>query len=446
MTDSAVAVSDANPRQVRPDALARARSSARRWLVVGLLGAIAFFGVAGTWAAVTRISGAVVAPGQVVVESSPKKVQHREGGIVAEILARNGDSVMSGDILLRLDSTVARANLTTVVKRLAELRARHARLSAEAVDAVEMSLPPEIAGSADPHLSAAVSGERRLFEARRAARQNKREQLEARIPQLEDEARAYEAEGSAAERELAFAQFELAGLEQLAKQSLIKLTDITQSRRLSANLTGRVAASKARAANAKGGIGELRLAVADVAETNQSEALKELRATEAEIAEMTEKQIALADALERTAIRSPRDGVVHALEVHTIGGVVEAGATILTVVPGNDALVVEARVAPDDVDQVRAGQAATVRFPAFNQRTTPERRGSVVHVAADVTSPSNHDPYFIVRVALDPTEAPAGLALTSGMSAQVFLSTSERSPLSFLIKPLSDQFQRALRE
>ena len=348
-------------------------SSLSRHVWIGFaVAALLVVGV-GTWAATTVISGAVIASGSLVVESSVKKVQHPTGGVVGELLVHGGDHVKQGDVLLRLDATQTRANLGIVVKSIDELTAREARLEAEKVGAEKLVFPESLLSRKDnPVVAKLLAGEEKLFELRWNARAGQKAQLRERIEQLHEEITGLTEQSEAKEHEIALLEKELVGVRELWRKNLVQITRLTALERDAARLTGERGQLIAAVAQAKGKIAEVELQIIQVEEEMRSEVAQEISQDRAKLSELSERKVAAEDQLKRIDIRSPQNGVVHQLEVHTVGGVVAPGEPIMLIVPEADKLIVEARVAPTDIDQLRAGQHAMLHFSAFNQRTTPE--------------------------------------------------------------------------
>jgi len=424
--------------------------SLRRHLVGGVVVALVLTVGIGGWAMRTELSGAVTAAGSVVVDSSVKKVQHLTGGIVGELLVREGDRVRAGDVLLRLDETILRASLAIVVKGLDEQRARKARLVAERDGTPEIEFPADLLDrAAVPDVASAIDSERKLFAFRRSAREGQRSQLRQRIRQLDEEVRGHLALQEAKAEEINLIQRELQGVRALWDKNLVQIARLTALERDGARLKGERAQSIALTAQARGKIAEIELQILQIDQDLSSEVARELREVDAKVGEFIERKVAAEDQLKRVAIRAPSDGIVHQLAVHTIGGVVSPTDPVMLIVPQADQLSVEARIAPQDIDQVQFGQAATVRFSAFNQRTTPEIMGTVSRISADVNEDQRtRQSYYTVRVSLEPRELArlGAVKLIPGMPVEVFATTHDRSLMSYLVKPLHDQIARAFRE
>lgn len=426
------------------------REAIRRYTIAG--GAVVLFltGGVGVWAGTMHIAGALIAPGTIVVDSNVKKIQHPTGGVVGEVHAHDGDRVQAGDLLVRLDDTVARANLAIVTKGLTELMARKARLSAERDRADTVSFPDDLLKRGDdPDVAQVLTAERKLFDLRRAARAGQKAQLRERIEQLGKEINGFTSQQVSKEKEVTLIERELTGVRDLFQKNLVPITRVTALERDGTRLDGERGQLIASVAQAKGKVAELNLQIIQVDEDASSEVAKEMRETDGKIGEYVERKIAAADQLKRTDIRSPQDGTVFQSTVHTVGGVIPAGEPIMLVVPDAEKLAVEAKVNPQDIDKVQVGQPAILRFSAFDTRTTPEISGKVTRVSADTTTDQRTGlSYYTIRIALerDQTARLGNAKLVPGMPVDAFVQTGERTVMSYLMKPLSDQIVRAFRE
>ncbi|HLZ02083.1 MAG TPA: HlyD family type I secretion periplasmic adaptor subunit [Bradyrhizobium sp.] len=427
-----------------------ARRSIRLHLIIGLALVVVLAGGIGGWASTQEISGALIAPGQIVVESNVKKVQHPTGGVVGELLARDGDKVKAGQIVVRLDDTVTKANLALVTKDLDAATARAARLEAEQGGFDKVKFPEQLTGRAsDPDVAAVMASESKLFDVRVNGRAGQKAQLRERITQLNEEISGLEAQEKAKDQEIALVQQELSGVKDLYDKHLVQLSRLTTLERDAARLNGERAQFIASRAQAKGKISETELQIIQVDKDMESEVSKDLRETNDKIGELTERKVTAEDQLRRVDIRAPQDGIVEQSTVHTVGGVIAAGDTIMLIVPQTDHLQVEAKVNPQDIDKLQVGQKTLLRFSAFDQRTTPELNGLVSRVSPDVaTDQRTGRSYYTIRVSMPPDEIArlGDVKLIPGMPVEAFVQTGERTMLSYLMKPLHDQFMRAFRE
>jgi HlyD family secretion protein len=429
---------------------ASARTSIRRHTLLGLSSALLLVGGLGGWAVVTELSGAVVAPGAVVVDSHVKKVQHPTGGVVGEILARDGDRVRSGDVVIRLDETVARANLAMVSKSLDELATRQSRLEAERDGLERVAVPAALKRRLnEPELERLVLGEVRLFESRREARDGQKAQLKERISQLQEQIDGLDLQAAAKADEIQLIQSELSGVEQLWRKNLVPITRVTALKREETRLRGERGQLISNVAQAKGRISETALQILQIDQDLRSEVSKELREVQAKVAELVERRVAAEDQLKRIDIRAPQDGFVHQSIVHTVGGVINAGEPLMMIVPEADELSIEVKVSPQDIDQLQPGLDTVLRLSAFNQRTTPELKGRVSLIAADlVTDQRSGIQYYPVRVAFADGERDrlGALKLVPGMPVEGFIQTGYRTVFSYLTKPIADNMAKAFRE
>jgi len=437
-------------RHATPGGLQGARRSIRLHLVAGLAVVAVLAGGLGGWASTQQISGALIAPGQIVVESNVKKVQHPTGGVVGELRARDGDVVKSGDIVVRLDDTVTKANLAIVTKNLDAALARAARLEAEQRGLDKISFPPQLADrAADPEVAAVIASESKLFDVRVTGRAGQKAQLSERIRQLKEEIEGLSAQERAKEQEIALVQQELSGVRDLYEKRLVQISRLTTLERDAARLNGERAQYIAARAQAKGKITETELQIIQVDRDVVSEVSKDLRETSDKIGELIERKVTAEDQLRRIDIRAPQDGIVEQSTVHTVGGVITAGDAIMLIVPQTDDLQVEAKVNPQDIDKLQVGQKTLLRLSAFNQRTTPELNGFVSRVSPDVTTEQRTgQSYYTIRVSMPPQEIArlGDVKLIPGMPVEAFVQTGERTLISYLMKPLSDQLMRTFRE
>ena len=430
----------ATPVRLEPEL--KARMAVGLGLVLLLVGGL--FG----WSASASLSGAVIAPGLIVVESSLKKVQHPTGGIVGAINVKNGDRVHAGDVLLSLDETQARANLGIVVSQLVQLVGRKARLEAERDQATAVTFPKGFE-TIDPEAPAVAAGEKRLFDQRRTTMLGQKSQLRERVGQLRKEIEGLTAQVKSKDQEIKLMREEHARVSIMRAKELVPVQRMLSTERDLTRLEGERGVLIAQIARAQGNISEIELQIIGIDQTMQSEAGKELREIEARIAEVVERRAAAEDFLRRFVLKAPRSGVVHELAVHTVGGVIGPGETVMMIVPDEETLAFEVKVAPTDIDQITLGQVSTLRFPAFSRDTTPEISGHVSWVAADLTrEPQTGISYFLARVAIgnDQMALLKNVKLVPGMPVEAFIETSKRTALSFLMKPLTDQVARAFRE
>ena len=425
-------------------------ASIRFYTRLGLGAMLLLGGGVGGWASVTEIAGAVIAPGTLVVDSHVKNVQHATGGIIAEIDARDGDKVKAGDLLLRLDRTVPAANLAVVSKALDQLTARKARLDTERRGSGAIIFPNELLDRvADPDVAEAVAGEKQHFETRRTSRAGQKSQLGERIAQLQKEIAGDTAQAQANSKEIELEKKELASVRALWAKKLISIDRLTQTEREATRLDGQRGQLIAAQAQAEGKIAEIKLQIIQIDLDLSTEVNKDLRDVDGQMGELLERKVAAEDQLKRVDIRAPQDGVLQQSIAYTIGGVVKPGETIMQVVPDDDSLAVEARIVPSDIDKLWVGQSASLRFSAFNTRTTPQIDGVVERTSPDIaTDQRTGVSYYTVRIRTTAAQVArlGEVKLVPGMPVESFIKTEDRSVISYLVKPLQDQITRAFRQ
>ena len=427
------------------------RSLGRHITAVTILGIALVVGVGG-WAMTTELSSAIVASGTVVVENNVKKIQHLTGGIVEEVLVKEGDTVKAGQILIKLDGTTVRANLSIVQNTLAQLYARRARLLAEQLGSDDFTIPEDlsqlISGTSTPG-EVLEQSERKLFISRKNALVGMKSQLASRKDQIVDETKGLTVQLTAIEDALKLIGEELTGLDKLYGKGLVSMQRLTELKRDRAQLEGDRGARIAARAQAAGKSSEIDLQILQLDEDRRTENAKELTDVEGKIAKYEDRRVAAMDQLKRIDIRAPLDGRIYQLAVHSVNGVINPGEVLMLVVPGADGLTVEAKIATHDIDQIRVGQPVEVRFSAFNQRTTPIVEAEVVTVAPDlVTDQRTGMTYYPLRIKpkAESLKGLKGLTLYPGMPAEVFIKIADRTVISYLAKPLTEQIQHTFRE
>jgi len=425
------------------------KSIRRHVTVVSLLGAALVFGIGG-WAATASLSGAVVGDGTVVIDENVKKIQHLTGGIVSELLVREGDHVQSGDLLVRLDATSVQANLGIIESSLAQLYARRSRLVAERRGSTEFTVDDVDLNGLEPNTDRnLVEGEVQLFATRIASLIGMRKQLEERKNQLLAEIEGDTIQLQSIEDATDLVMQELQASEELYKQKIVTLQKVNSLRRQKVELDGNRGERLASRAQAQGKISEIKLQILQLDEDRRSDIAKDLADVEAKIAELEERQVAARDQLKRLDIRAPLNGKIYQLAVHTVGGVINPGEPLMLLAPDQRALTVEARIATRSIDQIAVGQQVDIRFTAFDQKTTPEVTGNVTSISPDIiTDPKSGQSYYAVRVVpiVESLSRLGGLSLYPGMPAEVFIKTGDRQALSYFAKPLTDQMKHAFRE
>ena len=448
-TKSGPVVNSSAPAPKRP-VITRSLVSVRKYVYLGFLTILALFGGFGGWAATTDLAGAVLAPGTIVVAGNIKKVQHPSGGVISKIFVKNGDTVKAGDVVVRLDETVTRASLQVITKQIDELTGRVARLKAERDDAPDVTFPSDlVARASEPDVAQIINGERGLFKSQVSTITAQKQQLSERVAGFQQEIAGNTAQSSTKAREIELIEKQLEGLERLESQRLVSAEKMMQMRRERTRIEGEMAQLTAAAGQSKGRIAEIEMQKLTIDSQSKSDTVKDLRESEGKIIELTERRIAAEDMLKRIDIRSPADGIVDQMTVFTVGGVINTAEPLMVIVPQNDQLVVQAKIAPHDIDQARSHKDAVVRFPAFNQRTTPSLNGTVSSISAELTKEQQTNmEYYIARIKIDDSEMKrlGDLQLVPGMPAEIQIRTSERSALSYLVKPLEDAFAKSFKE
>jgi HlyD family secretion protein len=419
-------------------------------IAFGIVLAAALAGGVGWWAGASSIAGAIVASGTVVVESNVKKVQQQAGGTVRAILVRNGDHVRAGDTLVRFDDRVAAASLEIVSQQLDRARLRMARLAAEAAGSTVMTIPSDLAERAtEPDLAAVIAGEKTLLTSDFGLLNNKKGQLETRNGQYLEQIEGLKAQRGAAQDALELSQGDLPNVEDLYNRKLAPRDRLTALKMQIVQQKGEIGRLTAAIAEAEGRISENAVIGFQIVEDFRKSANSDLRDTETKEAELIERRRVAQSQLDDTVVVAPQDGVVQELNVHTVGGVVAPGETMMMIVPGSDELVIDAQVAPQHIDEVYAGQPVVVRFSAFDRTSTPECHGTVKSVSADlIRDTTNRTAYYSVRIDVSDEATCLGKdkTLLPGMPTELHIQTGERTVWSYIFKPLTDQIMRSFRE
>lgn len=425
--------------------------SARGSILLGLVALALLLGGFGLWSATSRIAGAVVGGGQVEVEQNRQVVQHPDGGVVDDILVKDGDLVAAGTPLLRLDGTLLKSELAIVEGQFFEILARRGRLEAERDDAPAVTFPEELVRFAEgrPTIAALMTGQERLFAARTETQANEIDQLRRRGAQIASQIAGIAAQRAATDSQLVLIGKELADLTGLLAKGLTQAGRVLALEREKARLEGVAGELDATRAEAEGKITEIDIEILKRGSTRREEANTQLRDLGYRELELAERRRTLSEQIDRLEIRAPVSGVVHALQVTTPRSVIRAADPVLYLIPQDRPLIIAARVSPVHVDEVRVGQEVTLRFAALDSRTTPELFGQVARISADaLTDEASRSAYYRAEVTLEPGELAklAGHAIIPGMPVEVFIRTGERTPLAYLVKPLAEYFNRAFRE
>jgi membrane fusion protein, type I secretion system len=391
-----------------------------------------------------------------VVESNVKKVQHLNGGIVGEILVKEGSAVEADQVLMRLDDTLTRATLGVVQSQLDLYVAREARLMAERDGLPNIPvLQDATAGAKREIAEAAIAGERKLFQSRREGLEGQRAQLRERVAQTTEEIRGLVSQQQSKEGEIGYVGEELSSVSDLYAKNLVSLARLKQLQRDQARLQGERGQLIADVARSRAKIAETQLQSLQLDQDFRTDVLKDLRETQAKIAELQERANAASDELRRTELRAPQAGIVYQLQVHTIGGVIGKGETVMQIAPRAEPLIVEAKVTPQDIDQVEIGAPVRIRIDAGNRRTTPDLNGRVTVLSPDLAHDQSapptgvpSQPYYLARVNVAEADLKSigDLQLVPGMPVEVYIRTQDRTPLDYLLKPLREQIARTFRE
>lgn len=429
----------------------RERWSAKGAMLLGLVALLLLFGGFGTWAWATRISGAVVAPGQVEVQSHRQIVQHPDGGVVDEILIREGQTVEAGQPLIRLDGVLLHTELAIVEGQYFEILARRGRLEAERADADDITFPEDLVQSAKgrPELTALMQGQADLFVARRDTIHQSLDQLTKQADQVTSQIEGIDAQSAALSTQRDLLQKELADQQSLLDKGLAQASRVLALQREAARLEGQLGemtASRAQAETRQLAIGIEKLRMTAERREGAETQLRDIGYRELELAE---RRRSLTEQISRLEIRAPVAGIVHDLQVTTPRSVIRPADQIMYIIPQDRPLVIGARIATINVDEVQIGQPVILRFSAFSSRTTPEINGTLDRVSADaLVDEATRAPYYRAEVSIPPEELDklGQLALIPGMPVEVYIQTGERSPLAYLVKPLADYFNRAFRE
>lgn len=424
--------------------------SLSRHLRLGVISLVVLLGGGLTWAICTNLSGAVIATGTLAVEGSVKKIQHPTGGVVAELLVKEGQQVAAGDVLLRLDATLQAASQAIVSKSLNQAWARQARLEAERDNVSEVAVPKELlARMSTDQARVVMASEQQLFLDRRASREGQKKQLRERVQQLNETIVGHDIQQKTKSEEIELIDKEYQAVKKLFDKGLMTLDRVNALARGIARLRGERGQLMASIAEARGKIAETELQRLQVDQTFRSEVSEELRDLLARQGELIEREISANDQLKRIDITSPIAGRVQQLAVHTVGGVISPAEGLMQIVPADDELLVEAKISAQDIDQVSLGQDATLRLSAFNRSTTPELSGTVVRLSADLIQDERTVVVFYragIRIPQSELTKLQGLALVPGMPVESMIKTGSRSVISYLLKPISDHAQRAFRE
>lgn len=420
------------------------QSNLKRTLVIagGLLGILFLLSL------LVPIGGAVIATGQVGVEGRTKTIAHPTGGVIATIAVENGQHVDEGELLMRLEDTVSGAAADYSAMTVEQLLAQRARLEAERLGSGRILFPPELTAAGTDTAANAMADERKLFQIRRAEEGQLRAQLGARISQYEQQIGGFRAQIASLEKQRTLIEPELEGVRELWEQQLVTINRLNELERTAASIEGSIASLQANIASTGARITESREQLIQLGQSRRADAATQLAALNTSLNDQQVRSVSATDQQENRDIRAPYAGVVEKIAFASIGDVVQPAEPIMEIVPDNELMIVEAAISPADIDQVRKGQKARVRFSSFSVTTTPEIDGEVTYVATDRSvDEATGFPYYTARILVDQAQVRReGLDLRSGMPAECYIATGDRPLISFLTKPLRDQFARAFRQ
>lgn len=428
-----------------------AHRSLRKNLLFGLAVLLVIGGGAGALVYRTEIAGAVIANGVLAVEAGHQEVQHPAGGTISEIRVKEDQRVAAGEVLVRMDGTVAAAQLLAAENALLLTQARLARLMAERdnLNDIDFSSVSPTQTVTESQRNGIFADERQQFKLRREERNGQRSGISEQIVQTKEQIVGYETQLEAAEREAVIITGEVEGLRGLYKKKLVNLARLSEAESRLSNVDSRRGALKAAISSARAKIAELELAIIQVDQTLRSSLTNEIAAAQVNLADWMQKAAVARKAADNLELKAPLDGVVHNLAIHTLGGVVGAGQTLMTIIPDRDRLIGDLKIRPSDIDQLYPGQLARINFSAFDRGSTPELNGELQSVSPDlITDERSGVSYYTAKVDIEASELEKlnDLKLVPGMPVEVFIRTNSRTILSYLVKPIVDQFNRAFRE
>jgi len=420
-------------------------------MVIGYLALVLLVAGFGGWSVTTTISGAIIAPGQIEVEQNRQIVQHPTGGVVGELFVTEGAKVVAGDVVLRLDDTALKSELAVIDSQYFELVARRGRLEAERDDSDRITFDEIVQSAAreKPWVRDLAEGQQRLFRARLMSQQRESEQMAERKVQIAAQIDGLDSQRSALEKQLKLLEVELENQRTLLEKGLAQASRVSSLEREFARMQGVMGNITASRAEAAGRMIETEIGLLRLISVRREEAITTLRDLRFRELELSERRILIKDNLTRLDIRAPATGVVYGLQVHALRAVVRAAEPVMYIVPTDRPLVIASKIDPIHIDQVHVGQSVTLRFAAFDQRTTPELFGKVVRLSADAfVDDATRATFYRAEIVPDQDELAKlkGLELLPGMPVESFIRTADRTPLNYLIKPLADYFNKAFRE
>ena len=417
-------------------------------ILLGIAIIAVFLGLAAGWSFLAPLESAVVAPGVIVVDSHVKTVQHLEGGIVQSIAVREGDKVKAGDLLITLQDTMPASALNEIRAQYIEARATVARLLAERDSADSINFPPDLLSrSSEQNVHEAIAGQQSIFQSRRTLVQQQLSILERTVSGLQMEIEGLEGQIKASKTSLSLIGEELNDLLKLLSKGLTDRPRVLALQRQEAEIEGAIANYLASIGAAQQRIEQARLQSAELQATGATEVVKTLDAVRTRAYELAQKLAAAEDVMQRTQIRSPTDGTIVTMNVHTIGGVISAGQPLMDIVPGGDKLIVQASIDALDIDQVHVGLPVTVWLWAINRRNRAALDGKLQMVSADrVVDPKTSSAYYVARVEINSSPSNTSVELQPGMGADVMIRTGARTPWEYIKAPIARFIDWSLRE
>ena len=416
---------------------------------IGIIILVAMFGVLGTWGYLAPIDSSALAPGYVTVKSHRKTVQHLDGGIVSKLLAKDGDVVIAGDVLLILDGTEVKAQFEILHGQHITLAAQLARLTAERDQANQISFPVDLEDLSNQYIVEARQGENQIFNARKRSYKGEILVLNQRVSQLSSKIKGLQGQRASKQELIKSYDEEVSDLKELLAEGFTNKLRLLDSERNYAVNTGEVAALSSQIASSEMEIGETKLQILQLQKKFQEEVASKYSEVQDQLYDVDQRLIATNDKVIRTEIRSPANGRVLGLSVYNVGGVITPGKPILDIVPQKEELIINAQVSPMDIDRVRVGLLSEVRFSAFKQALTPKMQGKLINLSADrITDEKTGMPYYqaIIELTPDSYEKLGGLELLPGMPAEVLINTGERTVFEYLMQPVTNAFARAFIE
>lgn len=425
--------------------------SARFPVGLGIAALVVLLGGFGLWSIEANISGAIIAPGRIEVDQNRQVLQHPDGGVVSQVAVREGARVAKGDLLLRLDDTRLQSELLIVEGQLFEIIARNGRLKAERDDTSEITFDQLLLDAAAnrPQLVELIEGQQRLFETRIDSANQSIEQLEKRKAQIANQVDGVRAQQDALETQLGLLQEELQAQQALLDKGLAQSSRVLALRREDARLRGTVGELTASAAESEGRITEIDLEILSLATRRKEEAITQLRDLQYREFELREQRLSLKERLSRLEITAPVSGLIFGLTVFAERAVIQPAEPLMYIVPQDRPMVITGEIEPIHVDEVHLGQDVTLRFATFDARTTPEVFGTVSSISGDAfRDDATGRSFYRVEMTLKEGEIDrlGDVDLVPGMPVDGFIRTADRSPMTYLLKPFTDYFNRAFRE